>query len=484
VTAEEMAPQNIEAEESVLGAMFVAGSAVSSVIEVGLNAGDFYLDMHGALFACALGLSEASKPVDELSIKDALTAVQREPFERAEKDPALYVAELTAKVGAPGNAKHYAEIIQRDAHSRRVIEVAQQAIGAARGGSLNGEATLLAEALTISGQVGQIATVRGSDVRLRAPRFLDGAEMIPRRSITVAFGPAGLGKTIYGLLQCAAVTTGRMSGLEGTPAPVLISSQEDDPEAVLAPRLVADGADLELVHFVSGLSLPSQVPALAARARALGVALVLIDPIGAHLDPQIDSHRDAATRAALAPLGEMATDLDLAVLVVCHPNKATSASGLNRISGSGAFGNAARSVVVFGLDPADPEGETGPGRIIAHLKCNVGKRAPSICAEIETTQVETEDGPTVVPRLRVTGLSAQSADDILASPTGEERSERDSARAFLTEQLTDGPIRSKELRAAAEASGEFNWRTAERAKRDLNIKAVQRADGWYWELSK
>lgn len=164
--------------------------------------------------------------------------------------------------------------------------------------------------------LGEIRTVRGSDVTLRAPRFIDSAEMILRRSITVAVGGAGLGKTLFALGTCEAITAGRM----GDPAAVLISSQEDDPEAVLAPRLVAAGADLELVHFVKGLSLPSQVPALSARARTLGAVMVVIDPIASHLDPSIDSHRDAATRAALAPLAEMATELDLAVLVVAHPN--------------------------------------------------------------------------------------------------------------------------------------------------------------------
>jgi hypothetical protein len=302
--------------------------------------------------------------------------------------------------------------------------------------------------------------------------------MIPMRSITVTFGQAGLGKTIYSLWQCAAVTQGRMAGLDG-PAPVLISSLEDDPEAVLAPRLVAAGADLDHVHFVSGLSLPSQVPALAARAKALGAAFVLIDPIAAHLDSDIDSHRDASIRAALSPLAQVAQDLDLAMMIIAHPNKATSATGLDRISGSGGFGNAARSVIVFGLDPGDPDGETGSRRIIAHLKCNVGVRAPSITAVLETSTVETEDGDAEIPRLKITGFSDHSADDVLASPTGEERTERDGAREFLHEQLAAGPIRSTELKTAAEQSG-LNWRTVERAKRDLDIKAKQTADGWYW----
>jgi putative DNA primase/helicase len=474
-------PQNVEAEESVLGAMLVAEPALERVIgEVRLEESDFYLDRHRAIFEAIRGLHSGSRPVDELTVTAALTGRQREPFEKVGADPRHYVSELAAKVPAAGNAKHYAKIVKQHGHSRRVIEAAQQAIEAAHAdGSINGEAAGLAELLSKSINAGEIATVKGSDVTLRAPRFLDESRMIPRRSITVAFGVAGLGKTIYGLNRCAAVTTGHLAGLDA-PGLVLISSQEDDPEAVLAPRLVAAGADLERIHFVSGLSLPSQVPALAARARTLKAELVLIDPIGAHFDPQIDSHRDAATRAALAPLADMATELDLAVLVVAHPNKATGQSGLARISGSGAFGNAARSVIVFGLDPGDPDGETGDRRIIAHLKCNVGKRAPSISAEIKTATVVTQDGEAIVPRLHITGLSDHSADDILASPTREERTDREAARDFLAEQLGDGPVRTKEIRAAAKEADIASWRTVERAKGDLGAKAAKGPDGWYW----
>src|SRR5215475_3297162 len=67
-------PQNIEAEESVLGAMLVAEPALTRVIdEVKLNAGDFYLDRHRAIFAVVHDLYAASKPVDELSVAEALT---------------------------------------------------------------------------------------------------------------------------------------------------------------------------------------------------------------------------------------------------------------------------------------------------------------------------------------------------------------------------------------------------------------------------
>jgi replicative DNA helicase len=119
-------PQNIEAEESVLGAMLVAEPTLTRVIdEVKLNAGDFYLEKHAAIFTCVHDLYAASKPVDELSVTEAL--VQRNQIEAA--GGKHYVSELAAKVPAAGNAKHYAEIVQQNSLLRRLLGAGQQIQG-------------------------------------------------------------------------------------------------------------------------------------------------------------------------------------------------------------------------------------------------------------------------------------------------------------------------------------------------------------------
>jgi replicative DNA helicase len=119
-------PQNIEAEESVLGAMLVAEPTLTRVIdEVKLNAEDFYLDKHRVIFTCVHDLYAASKPVDELSVSEAL--VQRNQIEEA--GGKHYVSELAAKVPAAGNAKHYAEIVQQNSLLRRLLGAGQRIQG-------------------------------------------------------------------------------------------------------------------------------------------------------------------------------------------------------------------------------------------------------------------------------------------------------------------------------------------------------------------
>ncbi|HET8592825.1 MAG TPA: DnaB-like helicase N-terminal domain-containing protein, partial [Solirubrobacterales bacterium] len=125
-TTAHVPPQNIEAEESVLGAMMVFEPSISKVVdEVKLQPEDFYLDKHRIIFACVHDLYADSKPVDELTVAEALT--QHGQIEEA--GGKHYVSELAAKVPAAGNAKHYAEIVQENSLLRRLLTAGQQIQG-------------------------------------------------------------------------------------------------------------------------------------------------------------------------------------------------------------------------------------------------------------------------------------------------------------------------------------------------------------------
>ena len=325
-----------------------------------------------------------------------------------------------------------------------------------------------------------------SEIPMRRTVFLDEAKMLPRASLVVAAGRAGLGKTLYAGTLTALATTGELPGTDG-PLDVLYSTGEDDPESVLVPRMKAAGADLTRVHFTEyklgedvaqPLTLPDDVEQLAVHARETKAALIVIDPIAAHLSGEIDSHRDADVRRALAPLASLARELNLTVLVIAHLRKGGGVDPLSRVSGSGAFGNAPRSVMVFGTDPDDEDGDRGARRVIAHAKSNVAPKAESIACHIEVREIEIEDEPFGVPVLVLDGESPHGAADVLDHPDAEVRTERDSAKSWLLESL-ESPIRTRELKASASAEG-ITWRTLERAKTDLGVKAAKGPDGWYW----
>lgn len=305
-------------------------------------------------------------------------------------------------------------------------------------------------------------------------------DRVPLRSLTVVAGEPGLGKSTFTNAHLvAALTRGELDGeLRGEPRDVLILSAEDDWSTVVVPRLMAAGAVLELVHRVAvhepdgeGLfTLPGDVPRLAAAMETVAergrrVGMIVIDPIGAFLSETTDSHKTAAVRRALAPLAKLAMDRDLVVVVVAHLNKDDSQKLLQRVSGSGAFGQAPRSVLGFARDPDDDDGEQGVRRIIVHAKSNWGRYAKSLACHIEGCDVVTDDGPADVSRLVMDGESAISVDDLHRGPQDHGNEDVEEA---IGAALADGPRPSREVKAQVKTEIGCSLSTIDRAARRMH----------------
>jgi len=122
-TSLSLPPQNIEAEESVLGAMLIAEAAVNTVVvDVRLRAEDFYRDSHRAVFAAILSLANKHEAVDALTTCAELEKQGR--LEAAGGKP--YVHQLAATVPTAGHARHYALLIKEQATLRRLLELTQE----------------------------------------------------------------------------------------------------------------------------------------------------------------------------------------------------------------------------------------------------------------------------------------------------------------------------------------------------------------------
>jgi replicative DNA helicase len=113
-------PQNIEAEESVLGAMLLAESVVDAVIiDVRLEPDDFYRDSHRAIFRAIRALSEKTSGIDPLTVCAELE--QRGELETA--GGKSYVYQLSSAVPTAGNARHYARLVKEQALLRRLLKL-------------------------------------------------------------------------------------------------------------------------------------------------------------------------------------------------------------------------------------------------------------------------------------------------------------------------------------------------------------------------
>jgi replicative DNA helicase len=111
-------PQDLDAEQSVLGAMLLSEAAVSEATEV-LKAEDFYRSGHGEIFAAMLALYQGSEPIDQVSVCDRLD--QRGSLEQVGGRPSVFA--LAEAVPVVTNARRYAEIVKEMALLRGLIRV-------------------------------------------------------------------------------------------------------------------------------------------------------------------------------------------------------------------------------------------------------------------------------------------------------------------------------------------------------------------------
>jgi hypothetical protein len=156
---------------------------------------------------------------------------------------------------------------------------------------------------------------------------------------------------------------------------------------------------------------------------------------------------------------------------------------LQRLSGSGAFGNAARSVLLLDRDPDDPDGEQGRRRVLAHVKSNDGPEMPSLLFEIHPILLPaTTDAPEVTTsRLELLGESPHDGRALLASASEEQRSALDDAIEFLLAELDDGQRHIAEALFRSARKVGIADRTLQRARKTIGVETEKAGFGRGWE---
>ena len=110
-------PQDIPAEQSVLGGMLLSKDAIAEVIEV-IKAVDFYKPAHEAVYGAILELYGRGEPADPVTVAALLT--KRGDINRIGGAPYLHT--LINSVPTAANAGYYAEIVKERAVLRRLVE--------------------------------------------------------------------------------------------------------------------------------------------------------------------------------------------------------------------------------------------------------------------------------------------------------------------------------------------------------------------------
>lgn len=112
-------PHNQEAEQSVLGAVFLEPQSLISVAEI-VNPEDFYRIAHQKIFETMINLSDRGKAIDVVTVTEELSAKK----ELEDVGGLSYLTEIANAVPTAANVGHYAHIVEEKALLRRLIRVA------------------------------------------------------------------------------------------------------------------------------------------------------------------------------------------------------------------------------------------------------------------------------------------------------------------------------------------------------------------------
>jgi AAA domain len=317
--------------------------------------------------------------------------------------------------------------------------------------------------------------------------------------LTLIAGEAGLGKSQLSIAMAAAVTIGGEWPCGEGRAPeghVIILSAEDGAADTIVPRLMAVGADRERVELVSAVrdeksrrafDLSVDLALLERKISEIGdVKLIIIDPISSYLGPKVDSHVNAAVRAVLEPVSEMAARLRVAIVAITHPPKGTGTTAINRFIGSIAFVAAARAAFMVTRDADDDT-----RRLFLPVKNNLAAVGNGLAFRLEQ-RIVGDPGEGIVASsvaweseaVTMTADQALQATDAQGTGKGSAGAE---AEELLRNALATGPVAMKDIQAEAKEAG-LSWATVRRAKERLGIVAERESHGrdgsgrWTWAM--
>jgi len=118
---EKLPPQNIEAEQSLLGSLLIDKDAIIKVADI-VDAEDFYHDKHRTIFEAIIDLYSKREPIDLLTLGNRLT----EKGKLEDVGGRSYLVSLSNMVPTSSHVVNYAEIVQKKASLRNLIKAATE----------------------------------------------------------------------------------------------------------------------------------------------------------------------------------------------------------------------------------------------------------------------------------------------------------------------------------------------------------------------
>ncbi|MGC4152939.1 MAG: replicative DNA helicase [Propionicimonas sp.] len=114
-------PQDVQAEQSVLGAMLLSKDAIGDVAEI-VRGHDFYRPAHEQIYSAIVDLYGRGEPADAITVADELA----KRGELGRIGGHIYLHDLLSTVSIASNAAYYAEIVREKAILRRLVEASMR----------------------------------------------------------------------------------------------------------------------------------------------------------------------------------------------------------------------------------------------------------------------------------------------------------------------------------------------------------------------
>jgi hypothetical protein len=338
--------------------------------------------------------------------------------------------------------------------------------------------------------VSELNLVRGDKIKAEKIEWLWPGKVAVGK-LTLFVGHPGIGKGLATMDLTARLTTGKPwpDCPNLTPASdVVIVSSEDAASDTLKPRLMAAGAN-DAKYFVVEttkkddktekiFSLDEDLPLLRkALTENPNIKLVVIDPVMNHLG-EINGNKEQEVRKVLTPLGVLAQEFKIAVILVAHFNKRSDVEVISRVGGAMAIVGCVRCAWTF-TESRDDEDT----RLMLPLKANIAKTDTGIDYEIETVEVPIDGEMVEIAHIKWGSESLEKASSALASFNQTKLTASDKACAWIATTLQDGEQHhAGKLLELAALSG-HQAKTIQRAYKKLSgLKPAKKSDGWYWQL--
>ncbi|RMH31918.1 MAG: replicative DNA helicase [Nitrospirae bacterium] len=137
ITNLRLPPQNLEAEQSVLGAILLDNAALNRAMEL-LTEDDFYRTAHRSIFRAMVALSERNEAVDQITLTEYLRA----QGELDHVGGATYIAELVQMVPSAANIRYHCKIVRDKALMRNLVRTATDVVTRGYDGTADPETLL------------------------------------------------------------------------------------------------------------------------------------------------------------------------------------------------------------------------------------------------------------------------------------------------------------------------------------------------------